>query len=89
MDVGPGSIIYSNAGRDKGTYFVVMSVSGEYVNICDGKGRKTDKPKKKKIKHIKCGIGFSEFISRKLLDGERVTNTELRRELFEYNQKEE
>ena len=89
MDIGPGSIVYSKAGRDKGGYFVVMSVDGEYINICDGKGRKTDKPKRKKIKHVKTGIGFSEFVGRKLAAGEKVTNTELRRELLEYNQKEE
>ena len=89
MDIGPGSIVYSKAGRDKGNYFVVMSVDGEYVNICDGKGRKIDKPKHKKIKHVKCGEGFSEFVSRKLEAGEKVTNTELRRELLDYNQKEE
>ena len=53
MDIGPGSIVYSKAGRDKGNYFVVMSVDGEYVNICDGKGRKIDKPKRKKISCIR------------------------------------
>lgn len=89
MDIGPGSIVYSKAGRDKGGYFIVMSQSGEYINICDGKGRKTDKPKRKKIKHVKAGVGFSEFVSKKLAAGEKVTNTELRRELLEYNQKEE
>ena len=89
MDIGPGSIVYSKAGRDKGNYFVVMSVDGEYVNICDGKGRKIDKPKRKKIKHVKSGEGFSEFVARKLEAGDKVTNTELRRELLDYNQKEE
>lgn len=89
MDIGPGSIVYSKAGRDKDNYFVVMSRDNEYVNICDGKGRKVDKPKRKKIKHIKSGIGFSEFVANKLATGEKVTNAELRRELLEYNQEEE
>ena len=89
MDICPGNIVYSKAGRDKGNYFVVMSVDGEYVNICDGKGRKVDKPKRKKIKHLKCGVGFSEFVANKLASNEKVTNTELRRELLVYNQKED
>ncbi len=89
MDIGPGSIVYSKAGRDKGSYFVVMSVEGEYVNICDGKGRKVDKPKHKKIKHIKLCEGFSEFVAKKLAASEKVTNAELRRELLDYNQREE
>ncbi len=53
MDIGPGSIVYSKAGRDKGGYFIVMSQSGEYISICDGKGRKTDKPKRKKLNMLK------------------------------------
>lgn len=89
MDIGPGSIVYSKAGRDKGSYFVVMSVDGEYVNICDGKGRKIDKPKRKKIKHIKLSGCFSDFVANKIAANDKVTNSELRRELLEYNQKEE
>ena len=88
MEVFPGDIVYSKAGRDKNGYFVIMSVDGEYAYICDGRKRKTDSQKRKKIKHLELGIGHSQYIEKKLLAGEKVTNAELRRELYEYNQKE-
>ena len=65
MDIGPGSIVYSKAGRDKGGYFIVMSQTGEYISICDGKGRKTDKPKRKKIKHVKAECRISRVCKQK------------------------
>lgn len=85
MEAIPGDIVYSKAGRDKSGHFVVMSVEGEYTQICDGRKRKTDKPKRKKLKHLCLGVGHSEYIENKLRNGERVTNPELRRELSEYN----
>ena len=84
MDVVPGDIVYSKAGRDKDNYFVVMSTSDNYAFVCDGRKRKTDRQKRKKIKHLILGIGHSQFLANKLNSGEKVTNTELRRELFEY-----
>lgn len=79
-----GDIVLSKAGRDKGKYFVVTGVAGEYAFIADGAARKTDKPKKKKIKHLRLGIGHSDYIMRKISAGEKVTNAELRRELTEF-----
>lgn len=86
--VCPGDIVYSKAGRDKDHYFVIMQVDGVYALVCDGRKRKTDKQKRKKVKHLMLGIGHSVYISNKLKNGEKVTNAELRRELDEYNQKE-
>ena len=88
MDVVPGDIVYSIAGRDKDTYFVVVRTADVYAYLCDGRKRKSDNPKKKKVKHLKTGIGHSMYLENKLISGEKVTNTELRRELDEYIQKE-
>ena len=52
MEICKGSLVYSRAGRDKGTLFVVLSVDGEYVYLADGDTRKLSNPKKKKLKHI-------------------------------------
>lgn len=81
MTISPGDIVYSTAGRDSGCCFVVMAVEENFVFICDGKSRKTDKPKKKKVRHIKTGCGHSDFISEKIKNGGIVTNRELKREL--------
>ena len=89
MVVNVGDIVFSKAGRDKNSYFVVLKLEGDYAYICDGKTRKTDRPKYKKIKHLGLGMGFSEFISKKIVAGDKVTNTEIRTELAGYNKKEE
>ena len=50
----PGAVVVSTAGRDEGRRFLVTaSLDDEYVLISDGKTHKTEKPKKKKRKHLK------------------------------------
>lgn len=84
MAVSPGDIVYSIAGRDSGCYFAVIAVDGNFAMICDGRKRKTDKPKRKKFKHLKTGFGHSSYIAEKIKSGEKVTNAELKRELKPY-----
>lgn len=48
-----GNVVYSKAGRDKGNYYIVVGVvDSNYVLLADGKCKKIQKPKKKKIKHL-------------------------------------
>ena len=89
MDIGLGSIVFSKAGRDKGDYFVVVATEGEYAYICDGKTRKCDKPKKKKLKHMTVTKAVSELICQKLTDAEKVTNNEIRRAISEFCENQE
>ena len=89
MDIGLGSIVFSKAGRDKGDYFVVVATEGEYAYICDGKMRKCDKPKKKKLKHMTVTKTVSELIFQKLTDNEKVTNNEIRRAISEFCENQE
>ena len=59
---------------------LVMSEKG----IADGDLRKTDRPKKKKIKHV-VQTGFdSEFIKKRFAESQKVTNTELRNEISKF-----
>ncbi|MDD3400289.1 MAG: RNA-binding protein [Eubacteriales bacterium] len=52
--ISVGDVVLSKAGRDANRAFVVTQVLDEtYVLLCDGELRKLDKPKKKKLKHIK------------------------------------
>ena len=49
-----GDIVLALAGRDSERLFAVVGIVDEnYVYIADGKSRKIDLPKKKKIKHIR------------------------------------
>lgn len=83
-DIYPSLFVQSIAGRDKGKIFVVLSVQDEnYVLISDGRMRKTDHPKRKKMKHLKALGRNSEFIAQKLLDDQKVTNSEIRTAIAE------
>lgn len=49
-----GQAAISLAGRDKGRAFLIVEILDEgYVAIADGQLRKIDKPKRKKLKHLK------------------------------------
>lgn len=63
MDSIVGRVVMSKAGRDKGKFFVVHSVIDEKnVLLVDGKLRKLNKLKKKKLKHLQITTHvFSEF----------------------------
>ena len=52
MEIERGSLVYSIAGRDKGSLFLVLEKDGDFVYLADGDLRKTENPKKKKLKHV-------------------------------------
>lgn len=53
MKCDVGGIVQSQAGRDRDQFFIVSSILGdEYVYLVDGKNKKLNNPKKKKIKHL-------------------------------------
>ena len=79
MDIYPGRIVVSTAGRDKDRYFVVLSAQDGYCLISDGKVRKVDMPKKKKMKHLRVTEFFLETIAEMLAKEQTVTNSMIRR----------
>ncbi len=84
MDAHPGEFVYATAGRDKGKCFVVLDVSGEYLYLADGKGRKVSAPKRKKIKHVTLTGCHDEFIFNKLTTVGKLTNKEVRYSLSSF-----
>lgn len=49
-----GDIVISRAGHDAGKAFIVTSVVSEsFVLIADGKSRKIESPKLKRIRHLR------------------------------------
>lgn len=82
-----GDIVLSKAGRDKNNHFIVLAVVDEtFVLIADGDLRKVDNPKRKKWRHLENTGNKSEYIKKKLGEGVRVTNPDLKKELAEYNE---
>lgn len=80
MDDLIGRLYVSLAGRDKDCICAVVGISEDegYVMIADGKVRKVETPKKKKLKHLKP-------IDAKPLETERLTNRFIREAVAEYN----
>ena len=87
MDIGKSDMIVSLAGRDKGQLFFVVDTDGDFVLIADGKGRKLETPKRKKRKHIQKVQQTDSRVAEKIRTGDKVLNSELRRELAVFSQK--
>ena len=81
MEVDKSSLVVSKAGRDKGQLFYVIDTDEQYVYLADGKSRKLEKPKRKKRKHVEQVPRTESRIAEKIRNGDKVLNSELRREL--------
>ena len=88
MEVDKSSLIVSKAGRDKGQLFYVIDTDEQYVYLADGKSRKLEKPKSKKRKHVEQVPRTESRIAEKIRNGEKVLNSELRKELASFGQKQ-
>ena len=84
MRIDRADVVTSLNGRDEGKYFVVIEAQDGYSLIADGKGRRVEKPKRKKNKHLKLEEKTNGLIAEKLIGGEKVTNNEIRRTLAGY-----
>lgn len=75
-----GRVVYSKCGRDSKKYFVVIQIiNEEYVYIADGSLRTIQKPKKKKIKHLIARSSVSEEIRDLVLNGEKISNSQIKK----------
>ena len=86
MDISKSDIVLSLAGRDKGMLFYVVDTEENYVYLADGKGRKLENPKRKKLKHVRRVARTETRVALKLQQGEKVLNSELRRDLATFGQ---
>jgi len=86
MDIARSDIVKSIAGRDQGKYFFVLDVDGEFLLLADGKTRKVENPKRKKLKHTQFHARFDCRVAEKIRSEEKVTNSELRRTLAAFGE---
>ena len=78
IPIEPGRVVLSKAGRDTGRRFVVLAADDTYAAIADGDLRKAEKPKKKKLRHVRATQGFFPSIAGILEGGGLPTNAEIR-----------
>ena len=91
MDPGTPAFIISDvvesvAGHDAGKLFYVIGTDNTGVYLANGKDRTLDKPKLKKRKHVKKVLRAETRVAARLRAGDKVLNSELRRDLAEISQ---
>ena len=84
MEFSISDLVLATAGREKGKLFYVIGTEGVYVLLADGKSRKLEHPKRKKMIHVRRVSRGESNVAGKLARGEKVLNSELRRDLAVY-----
>ncbi|NMC57091.1 MAG: hypothetical protein GYA50_07725 [Eubacteriaceae bacterium] len=83
-NLAPGQLVRSCQGRDRGQWMIIMKVlDNDYALLCDGKIRKIEKPKKKKLKHIsKTNIIFDDLQNK--ITQNIISNADIRKKIADY-----
>ena len=74
-------VVVSTAGHDQGKLFYVIDEDAIYLTLANGKDRTLDKPKRKKRRHVQKVLRSETRVAAKILSGDKVLNSELRRDL--------
>ena len=74
-------VVVSTAGHDQGKLFYVIDEDAIYLTLANGKDRTLDKPKRKKRRHVQKVLRSETRVAEKLIRGDKVLNSELRRDL--------
>ena len=80
-DIHIADVVTSTAGRDRGKLFYVIGTDPVYLELVNGKDRTLEKPKHKKRKHVEKVLRSETRVADKLRLGDKVLNSELRRDL--------
>lgn len=86
MEISKADIVISTAGHDTGKLFYVLQTDGTYALLVNGKERKLENPKRKKLKHVRRVFRTETRVAQKLRSGDKVLNSELRRDLAQFSQ---
>ena len=74
-------MVISLAGHDVGKHYYVVAADEEFLYLVNGKDRSLEKPKRKKRKHAKKVLRSETRVAEKLRNGDKVLDSELRRDL--------
>ena len=86
-DLTIADVVVSTAGRDAGYLFYVLEADEIWLTLVNGKNRTIEKPKRKKRKHTSKVLRSETRVAEKLRAGDKVLNSELRRDLAYLSQK--
>ena len=80
-NISISDVVVSTAGRDQGSLYYVISTDEMFLMLVNGKDRTLDKPKRKKRRHVQKVLRSETRVAAKLVSGDKVLNSELRRDL--------
>jgi ribosomal protein L14E/L6E/L27E len=80
-DISVSDLVLSTAGRDRGALYYCVGADERYVMLVNGKDRTLDKPKRKSRRHVQKVLRSETRVAEKLRAGDKVLNSELRRDL--------
>ena len=80
-DIRRSDVVVSTAGKDKGKLFYCVGTDGVYLLLANGKDRTLESPKRKKLKHTRKVLRAETRVAGKILSGNKVLNSELRKDL--------
>ncbi len=80
-DIRISDVVASTAGHDAGQWFYCVAIDGTYVMLVNGKDHPLEKPKRKNIKHVCKVLRAETRVAGKILNGDKVLNSELRKDL--------
>ena len=80
-DLQIADVVASTAGRDADKWFYVISMDDTYLYLANGRDRRIEKPTRKKSKHTRKVLRSETRVAAKLRNGDKVLNSELRRDL--------
>ena len=80
-DLQIADVVVSTAGHDAGKLFYVLETDNCFPTLVNGKDRTLEKPKRKKRKHANKVLRSETRVAEKLRSGDKVLNSELRRDL--------
>ena len=74
-------VVISTAGHDRGELFYVVDTDEQFLYLANGKDRDLGRPKRKKRRHVQKVLRSETRVAAKLICGDKVLNSELRRDL--------
>ena len=81
-----GGICESLQGRDKNRFYIISKVNADgSVLVVDGNFKQLAAPKKKNLKHLRLLPEAAEIIGEKLINGDKVFDSEVYSALKAYN----
>ena len=79
-----GCFATSLAGHDHNNVYIIVDADDEYVYLADGKLKKVDNPKKKKLKHVQLIKRTDDTITGRINDNAALMNEDIKYAIKKY-----